>query len=215
MANSPSRPAGGGARMPPPPYSDPAAASAAAPQTAAAPAPAPAAPAPAAAAGAPQAVTVTGPVAVQAALAPAAIYEAVRWGRSGRPAEAPEQALADARMHDRQGSLKDDGKMARGVPWPAALQLQCASRAPPQAANLGAYKVSLPFWKTVLLGVLAGCYVALGAALLLTVGPNCMGIAAQNPGLAKYITGAIGEGGRCSGGGCNWDPPLPRQLQLG
>lgn len=63
---------------------------------------------------------------------------------------------------------------------------------PPQIANLGAAKAAAPFWKTMLLGVVAGCYVALGAALLLTVGPNCMGIAAQNPGLAKYITGAIG-----------------------
>lgn len=50
----------------------------------------------------------------------------------------------------------------------------------------------MPFWKTVLLGAVAGCYVALGAILLLTVGPNCMGIASTNPGLAKYITGAIG-----------------------
>ena len=44
----------------------------------------------------------------------------------------------------------------------------------------------------MLLGWLAGCYVALGAALLLMVGPNCGGIASTNPGLAKYITGAIG-----------------------
>ncbi|GAB4822742.1 hypothetical protein N2152v2_009788 [Parachlorella kessleri] len=60
------------------------------------------------------------------------------------------------------------------------------------AANLGAYKAATPFWKLVLLGWLAGCYVALGAALLLMVGPNCGGIASTNPGLAKYITGAIG-----------------------
>ena len=52
----------------------------------------------------------------------------------------------------------------------------------------------MPFWKTLLLGVVAGLYVGLCAALLMTVGPNCPGIAAQNPGLAKYITAAIGEG---------------------
>ncbi|EFN58263.1 hypothetical protein CHLNCDRAFT_34412 [Chlorella variabilis] len=67
---------------------------------------------------------------------------------------------------------------------------------PPQiyekAAAAGAYKTQLPWWKIVLLGAVAGCYVGLGGALLLTVGPNCPGIAAQNPGLAKYITGAIG-----------------------
>lgn len=68
----------------------------------------------------------------------------------------------------------------------------CPCAAPRQIANLGAYKAQNPFWKTVLLGVIAGCYVALGAALLLTVGPNCLGIAQANPGLAKYITGAIG-----------------------
>lgn len=67
---------------------------------------------------------------------------------------------------------------------------------PPQiyekAAATGAYKAALPWWKIVLLGAVAGCYVGLGGALLLTVGPNCMGIASTNPGLAKYITGAIG-----------------------
>jgi formate/nitrite transporter FocA (FNT family) len=57
---------------------------------------------------------------------------------------------------------------------------------------MGAYKAALPWWKIVLLGMVAGCYVGLGGALLLTVGPNCTGIAASNPGLAKYITGAIG-----------------------
>ena len=97
---------------------------------------------------------------------------------------------------------------------------------------MGAYKTSLPWWKIVLLGAVAGCYVGLGGALLLTgeagaaarverpraskrrptlfrrlshprpprptrlcpspVGPNCPGIASSNPGLAKYITGAIG-----------------------
>ncbi|PRW56687.1 nitrite transporter NAR1 [Chlorella sorokiniana] len=67
---------------------------------------------------------------------------------------------------------------------------------PPQiyekAAAAGAYKCNLPWWKIVLLGCVAGCYVGLGGALLLTVGPNCYGIAQTNPGLAKYITGAIG-----------------------
>ena len=78
-------------------------------------------------------------------------------------------------------------------------QSEAALRAPPsplrlQASNLGAAKAAMPFWKTLLLGVVAGLYVGLCAALLMTVGPNCPGIAAQNPGLAKYITAAIGEG---------------------
>lgn len=61
-----------------------------------------------------------------------------------------------------------------------------------RVAAMGAYKTQLPWWKIVLLGIVAGCYVGLGGALLLTVGPNCTQIAANNPGLAKYITGAIG-----------------------
>lgn len=61
-----------------------------------------------------------------------------------------------------------------------------------RAAALGAYKAALPWWKTVLLGALAGCYVALGGALLLTVAPNCPGLASSNPGLQKYLMGAIG-----------------------
>ena len=39
---------------------------------------------------------------------------------------------------------------------------------PAQAAATGAYKTSLPWWKIVLLGTVAGCYVGLGGALLLT-----------------------------------------------
>lgn len=61
-----------------------------------------------------------------------------------------------------------------------------------QAAEMGAYKASLPWWKIVLLGAVAGCYVALGGALLLTVAPNCPGLAQSNPGLQKYLMGAIG-----------------------
>ena len=61
-----------------------------------------------------------------------------------------------------------------------------------KASDMGAYKANLPWWKTIILGAVAGCYVSLGGSLLLTVGPNCMGIGASNPGLQKYIIGAIG-----------------------
>lgn len=40
----------------------------------------------------------------------------------------------------------------------------------PQAANAGAAKAAMPFGKTVLLGVVAGAYVGLCAALLMTGG---------------------------------------------
>lgn len=61
-----------------------------------------------------------------------------------------------------------------------------------RAAAMGAYKAALPWWKIILLGALAGCYVSLGGALLLTVAPNCPGLAQSNPGLQKYLMGAIG-----------------------
>jgi formate transporter len=71
-----------------------------------------------------------------------------------------------------------------GVLSPAAVYAR--------AAEMGAYKASLPWWKIVLLGAVAGCYVSLGGALLLTVAPNCPGLAASNPGLQRYLMGAIG-----------------------
>ncbi|KAL6766578.1 hypothetical protein ACKKBG_A36605 [Auxenochlorella protothecoides x Auxenochlorella symbiontica] len=61
-----------------------------------------------------------------------------------------------------------------------------------KCADLGAYKAALPWWKIVLAGAMAGMYVSLGGMLLLTVGPNCVAMAGDNPGLARYITGAIG-----------------------
>lgn len=57
---------------------------------------------------------------------------------------------------------------------------------------MGAYKTQLPWWKIILLGALAGCYVSLGGALMMTVAPNCPGLAQSNPGLQKYLMGAIG-----------------------
>lgn len=51
----------------------------------------------------------------------------------------------------------------------AATPSVCPSPATPtQAAAAGTYKCNLPWWKIVLLGCVAGCYVGLGGALLLT-----------------------------------------------
>ena len=49
---------------------------------------------------------------------------------------------------------------------PQRLPLSPAT--PTQAAAAGTYKCNLPWWKIVLLGCVAGCYVGLGGALLLT-----------------------------------------------
>jgi formate/nitrite transporter len=83
------------------------------------------------------------------------------------------------------GSVSVQGEvLTNSVLGPAAIYQK--------ASELGAYKASLPWWKIMILGAVAGCYVALGGALLLTVGPNCPGLAESNPGLQKYIMGAIG-----------------------
>ena len=44
----------------------------------------------------------------------------------------------------------------------------------------------------LLLGVLAGVYTAFGATLALSVGGNCPGLAAVNPGLQKALFGLYG-----------------------
>ncbi|KAL4440239.1 hypothetical protein ABPG75_003240 [Micractinium tetrahymenae] len=56
---------------------------------------------------------------------------------------------------------------------------------------MGGYKAALPWWKNVALAVAAGCYTAMFCSLLLMVGPNSHGLAATNPGLARYLTSAI------------------------
>ncbi|PSC67256.1 formate nitrite transporter [Micractinium conductrix] len=59
-------------------------------------------------------------------------------------------------------------------------------------AAVGEAKSKLPAWQTVMLAGMAGVYTAMFTSLLLMVGPNCHGMAAQNPGLARYLVGAIG-----------------------
>lgn len=57
---------------------------------------------------------------------------------------------------------------------------------------MGAQKAALPPWQTFMLAVAAGCYTAMFSSLMLMVGPNCHGLAASNPGLTRYLMGAIG-----------------------
>ncbi|KAG5188732.1 Formate/nitrite transporter [Tribonema minus] len=46
--------------------------------------------------------------------------------------------------------------------------------------------------KTLILGVLAGAYISVGALLALTIGANCPGLVGSNQGLQRLIYGAIG-----------------------
>lgn len=56
-----------------------------------------------------------------------------------------------------------------------------------QAANAGAYKTQLPWWKIVLLGAVAGCYVGLGGALLLTGEGGGRGLPCARPALLGWV----------------------------
>jgi len=56
----------------------------------------------------------------------------------------------------------------------------------------GAKKAQDSFGNIFKLGIVAGCHIAFGAFLSISVGGACPGIAAANPGLQKMIMGAFG-----------------------
>lgn len=74
--------------------------------------------------------------------------------------------------------------------------MSALQKSPPQtfeaAVTLGSSKADLPSWKVLLLGILAGAYIALGALLALCVGGAVPAIKASNPGLQKLLFGALG-----------------------
>lgn len=41
----------------------------------------------------------------------------------------------------------------------------------------GVDKTKMPLWKSIMLGLVAGCYIGFGAMLMLNVGINCPGLA--------------------------------------
>ena len=53
------------------------------------------------------------------------------------------------------------------------------------AVAAGAAKAAAPFGKIFKLGIVAGCHIAFGAYLAISVGGACPGIAQTNPGLQK------------------------------
>lgn len=68
--------------------------------------------------------------------------------------------------------------------------------APPKAyeiiVGMGAAKAVLPWQKIFIMGIVAGVYIGFGGLLALTVGGNCPGLAASNPGLHRMVYGAFG-----------------------
>lgn len=61
-----------------------------------------------------------------------------------------------------------------------------------KAVETGASKAAYQPWKTFLLGNLAGVYVGFGSFLAFTVGANLQEMAISNPGLQKFLYGAVG-----------------------
>lgn len=75
---------------------------------------------------------------------------------------------------------------------PVFQPLQSPAGALETAVALGAAKAAMPAFKVLLLGILAGAYIAIAATLALTVGGAVPAIAAANPGLQKLLFGLVG-----------------------
>lgn len=78
------------------------------------------------------------------------------------------------------------------VPLPNVSLIQTPPGMFDAAVTLGERKANQPFSTTVILGTLAGAYIATGAFVAMSVGGASPGIAAANPGLHRFLTGAIG-----------------------
>jgi formate/nitrite transporter len=60
------------------------------------------------------------------------------------------------------------------------------------AVAAGAAKAAGSFSKIFKLGIVSGCHIGFGAYLAISVGGNCPGLLATNPGLQKIVLGAFG-----------------------
>lgn len=60
------------------------------------------------------------------------------------------------------------------------------------SAAIGAKKAAQPFSKTLLLGIVGGMYLSIGALLAMSVGGSSPALAAANPGMHRFLIGAIG-----------------------
>lgn len=113
--------------------------------------------------------------------------------QNGNAAAAPTQQLIEQTVAGRL----DGAPPSQPVRVIVTNEVAVRSVVPPaelyrRVVDVGVYKGTQPWWKIAVGGVLAGVYTAFGGIWLLSVGPNCPGIAAANPGLAKLITGAVG-----------------------
>ncbi|GIL76707.1 hypothetical protein Vretimale_8821, partial [Volvox reticuliferus] len=81
-------------------------------------------------------------------------------------------------------------------PSPAPAPAPPPGVLPPAAAynnivNLGVAKASIPIWKTLLMGVMAGCYISFGGFLAVTTAGMCAGLGITNPVLTRLAMGAL------------------------
>lgn len=82
-------------------------------------------------------------------------------------------------------------------PVPAKAPEGVALLAPPPGAYdaavaTGAGKAKVGVLRVLLLGIAAGAYIAIGGLMALSVGGSSPGLAAANPGLYRFLMGAIG-----------------------
>lgn len=61
-----------------------------------------------------------------------------------------------------------------------------------QMVETGAFKATMPVWRQLMLGVLAGVCVSLGAFLALTISGNNPALSTSHPGLYRLLFGAFG-----------------------
>lgn len=126
-----------------------------------------------------QPVAVAAPVQIMGVIPPAAVYQAVSGSLQlewvGRPSSAnwthvcTDQLMVEAGCVGWQALAAHPCRrnLSRALPRPTWLPPAPAAN-PPQAATAGAAKAAMPFTKTVMLGIVAGAYVGLCAALLMT-----------------------------------------------
>ncbi|CAM9139835.1 unnamed protein product [Ectocarpus sp. 6 AP-2014] len=85
------------------------------------------------------------------------------------------------------------GSTAAPVPSAASAP---SVKPPPQmyqnAVDIGQKKASGSAAKLFLMGIISGCHIGFGALLAVSIGGNCPGLLATNPGLQKIIFGAFG-----------------------
>lgn len=88
------------------------------------------------------------------------------------------------------------GVAAGAVPATPATPATPSVKPPPMmyqnAVDIGEKKAAGPAAKTFLMGIISGCHIGFGALLAVTVGGNCPGLLATNPGLQKILFGAFG-----------------------